>query len=447
MKKLLLLSLAPLLTFAASPIAVKFSIDENAEKGKIFVSVTNQSKQDIEILKWNTPFEKTINADIFDVNMGERENRYIGRSVKRAKPTQNDYMLLEAGETEKVMVTLPTYYKMREKGKYTVRFDGEFKYRLLDDAKLEVNEMRKKQLPAIDFSFTPSTKEKRTLWLKKPAKFNQCSQSEIETLKVAHDDAIKISKESMDVLMSAPKKTSSERYVTWFGAVDATRQKTVTEGFKKIYDAFENKNITFDCGTCKQDSSLYDETYAYVYPDSQYQVYLCGAFWNSSRTGTDTQAGTLVHEVSHFTVVVGANDYAYGQEDAKTLAKNSPQKAINNAENYDYFAENNPNLSMDRDEEANNPEPDNNSSEENNDSESTENVDDTLYDANEEDKALDLCFELIDDTEFEACLLAWESKYYADDENSDDWGDPLDESWYDDELNWDDIDWYAKSKN
>lgn len=63
MKKLLLVSLAPLFTFAASPIDVKFSTNENTESGQIVVSVTNHSKKDIELLKWNTPFEKTLNTD------------------------------------------------------------------------------------------------------------------------------------------------------------------------------------------------------------------------------------------------------------------------------------------------------------------------------------------------------------------------------------------------
>jgi peptidyl-Lys metalloendopeptidase len=446
MKKLLFVSLAPLLAFAASPIDVKFSTDDNAKNGKIVVSVTNHSKQDIEVLKWNTPFEKTLNADIFDINIGSKENIYLGRTIKRAKPQESDYLFLEAGASERVTINMSTYYSMKKKGDYRVTFDGVFKYRLLDGTELKVNEMAKKTLPSINFSFVPKVENKNAISLKQTAKFNSCSQDETKVLKVAHDDAIKISKESMDALSNASKKTSSPRYVTWFGAADETRQKTVTEGFQKIYDAFENKNISFDCGTCKEDTSLYDSTYAYVYPSSQYQVYLCGAFWSSETTGTDTQAGTLVHEVSHFSVVAGTDDHAYGPEDAKNLAKNSPEKAINNAENYDYFAENNPNLSMENSSESNNSiendniETNNPEEVENNNSESTDN-----YNSNQEEVDLNLCFVMEDDNAFEECYTNWEEKYYPYDETtSDDEWNWDDDSWNDNDLNWDNIDWYYK---
>ena len=65
--------------------------------------------------------------------------------------------------------------------------------------------------------------------------------------------------------------------------------------------------MTFDC-SCTESG-----TYAYVYPDSPYQVYLCGAFWSAPNTGTDSRAGTIIHELSHFTVVAGTNDWAYGK--------------------------------------------------------------------------------------------------------------------------------------
>ncbi len=59
-------------------------------------------------------------------------------------------------------------------------------------------------------------------------------------------------------------------------------------------------------------------------------------------TGTDSKGGTIVHETSHFTVVAGTNDYAYGQSACKTLAKSNPSRAIMNADNHEYFTENNP---------------------------------------------------------------------------------------------------------
>jgi peptidyl-Lys metalloendopeptidase len=96
-----------------------------------------------------------------------------------------------------------------------------------------------------------------------------------------------------------------------------------------------NASVRFNC-TCT------DSAYAYVYPTQPYTIYLCNAFWNAPSTGTDSKAGTLVHEMSHFNVVAGTNDYAYGQTAAKNLAIQNPTRAIANADSHEYFAENTP---------------------------------------------------------------------------------------------------------
>ena len=93
--------------------------------------------------------------------------------------------------------------------------------------------------------------------------------------------------------------------------------------------------MTFDCG-CKQ------KYYAYVYPNQPYNIYVCSVFWQAPMTGTDSKAGTLIHEMSHFTVVAGTDDYVYGQTGAKNLAITNPDNAVINADNHEYFAENNP---------------------------------------------------------------------------------------------------------
>jgi peptidyl-Lys metalloendopeptidase len=46
--------------------------------------------------------------------------------------------------------------------------------------------------------------------------------------------------------------------------------------------------------------------------------------------------------MSHFTVVAGTDDWAYGQTAAKALAISDPAKALDNADSHEYFAENNP---------------------------------------------------------------------------------------------------------
>ena len=61
-------------------------------------------------------------------------------------------------------------------------------------------------------------------------------------------------------------------------------------------------------------------------------------------SGTDSKGGTLVHEMSHFNVVAGTDDHAYGQSAAASLAISNPAQAVDNADSHEYFGENTPAL-------------------------------------------------------------------------------------------------------
>lgn len=52
------------------------------------------------------------------------------------------------------------------------------------------------------------------------------------------------------------------------------------------------------------------------------------------------KALTLVHESSHFWDSGLSEDFKYGEEGCKQLAKDNPDKAIANADNIKFFARN-----------------------------------------------------------------------------------------------------------
>ena len=133
--------------------------------------------------------------------------------------------------------------------------------------------------------------------------------------------------------------TVGSRYTTWFGAYTSSRYGTAKQHFVEIDAAIDQSGgqVTINCG-CNQNY------YAYVYPTRPYEIFVCRAFWTAPRTGTDSRAGTLIHEVSHFNVVAGTDDIVYGQTGAKNLAATDPNGAVNNADNHEYFAENTPSL-------------------------------------------------------------------------------------------------------
>lgn len=64
---------------------------------------------------------------------------------------------------------------------------------------------------------------------------------------------------------------------------------------------------------------------------------LCPAFFRAGAQGFDTHWGVLIHEASH--LVAGTRDHAYGPQAAAILAKEDPERAAENADNYEYFVE------------------------------------------------------------------------------------------------------------
>ena len=314
---------------------------QNADSSIIIVSITNESNETLKILTWNTPLETTISADLFQVQNGKYTAQYVGRIVKRGAPTSSDYTLLNAGETRTLSVELAKYYQMEVKGKYTITYKGSFSSLSKNANQKENSVLNKTNNPSINIFFSPSQKKTRTVTANKiNPSFTGCSTSQRNILNTAHSAAIVIAKDSVYTMKLAEGNTDSARYRTWFGAADSTRQSTVTKHFNNIYAALNTKKVAFDC-RCN------DSSYAYVYPSDPYKVYLCSAFWSAPVTGTDSQAGTLVHEVAHFRVIAGTDDHAYGHYNAKNLAISNPTNAVDNSDNHEYFAENSPSLSRD----------------------------------------------------------------------------------------------------
>lgn len=129
------------------------------------------------------------------------------------------------------------------------------------------------------------------------------------------------------------------RYTTWFGTFSAPNYNTVLTNVQNTANAIQTLSMGFDCA----DLMCSPSTYAFVYPnDPTHTMYLCPIYFSSPTTGTDTQAGTLIHEATHWSDVVGTDDTAYGQANCQALAISNATQAINNADTYLYFAENDP---------------------------------------------------------------------------------------------------------
>ncbi|KAL1920387.1 uncharacterized protein VTP21DRAFT_764 [Calcarisporiella thermophila] len=167
------------------------------------------------------------------------------------------------------------------------------------------------------------------------ANFIGCSTQQQNIIKEAIPSAQQYAKSTLSYLESHPSGTN--RYKTWNGAYDSGRHETLIDHYRKISSNDFNA-FTYDC-SCDRPN-----VYAFVYPNRFGEIHLCPQFWRAPLTGSDSKAGTLVHEAAHFTANGYSRDYAYGQSANRQLAANSPDKALFNSDSKEYLSENNPSL-------------------------------------------------------------------------------------------------------
>jgi peptidyl-Lys metalloendopeptidase len=299
-------------------------------------SITNPHDEAIQVLKWYLPADG-LEAPLLNVTRDGEPVPYVGPVFKRRAPTEEDYLVLQPGETVSGSLDLAAYYDLSASGNYTVTFDAhsEELYARQDKELLKMNG----RLASNAISVFIEGRSKPSLHAITPeivngsTSFSSCSTTRQNQLLTARNDASTYAADSAAYLNAGRQ---GNRYITWFGAYLLSRYNTAKSHFTNISSAMDNAAVHFDC-TCN-DSGVY----AYVFPSQPYNIYLCGAFWSAPATGTDSKAGTLIHEMSHFTVVADTDDWAYGQQAARNLANTDPAKAVTNADNHEYFAENTP---------------------------------------------------------------------------------------------------------
>lgn len=307
-------------------------------------TLANQGADDLLVLKWKTPLAGFEN-DIFVVERDGERVAYTGRLAKRTAPRATDYVRIPGGGSVSATFDLSAVYDMRQPGSYTVRYEASGIDVVREDFRrgqtvlsrvdaLESNTaavtlsgeaIRVATQAVLDKALTPS--------------YLNCSNSNITSIGSALSNAQTYATNAYNFLVALPtaSRAGDPRYTTWFGAYTSSRYSTVQAHYNSLKNAFAGSAFQLDCD-CASDNSLY----AFVYVNQPYHVHLCGAFFAAPATGTDSKAGTLVHETSHFTVVAGTNDNAYGQTACKKLATKTPNKAVDNADSHEYFAENTP---------------------------------------------------------------------------------------------------------
>ena len=319
---------------ARDGLQVRLSAPEPVLRGDVDVtvgvSITNTTRAPITLMRWELPSAKP-EAALFRITRDGEAVAYTGPMIKRGPPTREDLVRIEPGATIDVEVELTAAYDLSRNGLYTIEYVGKgaaAEGALRSAAPLNLW-LESRSEKAASAPVVPTADAASITFT------GNCSASRKTTLTNAVAAATTYAANAQTYLNRTPAAT--QRYTKWFGAVTTSRWNTAKSHFTAINSAFSTKAITLDC-SCTQ------SYYAYVYPTQPYKIYVCNAFWSAPMTGTDSKAGTLVHEMSHFNVVAGTDDWAYGQSAAASLAISNPTRALDNADSHEYFAENTPSL-------------------------------------------------------------------------------------------------------
>ena len=138
--------------------------------------------------------------------------------------------------------------------------------------------------------------------------------------------------------------TAGARYQYWFGAYDATRWGTVQTTYARLKALYDGAPL-LDCDPSGGNCAAGVYAWTPVVVSTALPIHLCPPYFSAPATGVDSRPGTLIHEATHYTDILNAQDNAYGQAPSHALAGPTPELAVRNADSYEYFAENAPDRS------------------------------------------------------------------------------------------------------
>jgi len=325
--------------------------------------VANVGESSLSFLKWNTPFDENHPSNFFDIRdpAGNRAV-YIGRIAKRGPPALEEFVEVAAGATVTHKVDIAELYRLPHGNTtYNVTFVGVvlatgrpleelakdarpdvgFDYRHVDLESLEVADVVFSSFEL--FILTPLLHSPPAPPVMTPGLLgaisytSSCSGKESGLVSVVAT-AKSMTQSCVNYLTAS---TCDKQFVQWFGRyTGSSRWAAVTQNFQRINNKLGSNVFGLDCAgpQCSQG------VFAYVYPtDSTFTVHLCGAFWTASPSiSYDSKPGTIIHEMSHFSPLAGTQDHTYGTSGAQDFAARQADKAVNNADNHEYFSESSP---------------------------------------------------------------------------------------------------------
>jgi len=288
----------------------------------VYVNFTNHNNETIYLLKRGSPFE--TNAG-FKIILNTHTVQYEG-IIANSVP-ESDYLEIRAGEMKSLQSELSKNFNFTNIGTYHISFDYFIQVFIFsaEGKKVELNpdyglsnEIMLNIIENPNIQANPSH----------PSIFHTrasypCNPLQLNITNIAWTAA----KSSVSKAFSGFNGSSSA-YATWFGSRSNNREMRVHLVLDKL------KSMSTFSFNCNGDECANNKN-AYINPTdtTAKNIYLCGAFW----TNPNNQIRVLINLATAFNDIGGTQYYATEILECQKLAKETPDKAIFNANSYNYF--------------------------------------------------------------------------------------------------------------
>lgn len=292
------------------------------------------------LLKRDTPLEGH-NSPFVQVSLHGSPLQYEGRYVYRTPPSKDEYILLKPGERVAVNVKINDIFTLHSDGLYDIKYNKPLQVLSKEEMDLGMEGREVK------------VSESVSIYLENAHLFSSPPRERLgqEEGTIVHTESCTLAvyvggseKERSDTTAAhkklcagfdkvKAKVRNDKNYTTWFGAYTASRADKVKGVYQKCRDGISQNTVTYNI----RPSDCKPNWYAYTYHNSR-TVYLCNIYFRdpiACRTSGTSKEGTLVHEWTHAFGLT--EDFAYGETNVKNLAKSNPDKAVNNAETYEFY--------------------------------------------------------------------------------------------------------------
>ncbi|ADL52945.1 M35 family metallo-endopeptidase [Clostridium cellulovorans] len=342
---------------------VKSSYESNANV-KVVFSLTNITDKDYYILPRYTPLVD-FDTDSVELYYGEKRMMYMGAYFSYKEPIDSNFIKIGAGQTLKKEHNLSSYYEMKKVGQYSIFCNRNIGIKehlsdmltMTESIKTDVVKINvqsivqvgiKKSIPFDDIEEAILYGDSESVLYYREGTVYSNGRQELKPSDL----------QSMMLLVHRQLKRLSQKCVDKIGFTTENSPQ-----FKDIFNSYDKYNFIKDImkrinGRLKNKVSyhLWNESVpgvaeknkqgvvAFVMPYNmlyQNHIFLLNAFYEQAVYGDmDSQVATIYHELSH-TVRIGKTnpiiDYEYGITNCRKLAKESPEKAVLNADNYAWF--------------------------------------------------------------------------------------------------------------